>query len=69
MEVAAILALIEKGLTVIGAIVAMGQEVGPAIESLINLVRGAQTGDVTDEQMAQTEALLDKLIGDFNLDI
>lgn len=67
MDVAAILDLIQKGLTVIGALLAAGVSAAPAIEALTKLVTGAQTGTVTDDDLAQTEALLDKQISDFNL--
>jgi hypothetical protein len=69
MDIAAILALIEKGLTVVGAIVEAGQEAAPAIKALTELVTGARQGTVTDDQIAQCEALLDKLVADFNIDI
>lgn len=69
MEYAAILALIQKGLTVIEAVVAAGQQAAPAFRALADLISGAQQGTVTDEQMAQTEALLDQLIADFNVEL
>lgn len=69
MDVVAIFALIAKGLSVVEAIVAAGESAAPAIKALYDLVTGAQTGTVTDDQLAQTEALLDQLITDFNLPI
>lgn len=69
MEAAAIFAIIAKGLSVIGTLISVGQEAAPAIEALVNLVKGAQAGTVTDDQLAQTEALLDQMIADFNQDI
>ena len=69
MDFAAIFALIEKGLTVVQALYEAGQEATPAISALIALVTGAQTGTVTDDDLTKTEALLDQLIADFNIDI
>ena len=66
MDINAILALIVKGLGVVAALVAVGKEAAPAIKVLIDLAQGAQTGDVTDEQLAETEATLDAMIADFN---
>lgn len=69
MDIVAILALIGKGLTVAEALMSAGQQAEPAITALIKLVNGAQQGTVTDDDLTQTEALLDQLIADFNLDI
>lgn len=69
MEAAAIFALVERGLTIIGALVSAGVTAAPAIEALSKLVAGAQTGTVTDEDLARTEELLDRLIADFNSDL
>lgn len=69
MDIAAIFALVAKGLTVIEAVVAAGEEAAPAIKALYNLVTGAQSGTVSDDQLEQTEALLDQMITDFNLDL
>ncbi len=66
MDVGAILDLIVKGLGVVGTLVAVGRDAAPAIKVLTDLVTGAQTGSVTDEQLAQTEATLDSMIADFN---
>ena len=69
MDFIAIFALIEKGLTVIQALYEAGQTASPAISALIALVTGAQKGAVTDDDLTKTEALLDQLIDDFNIDI
>ncbi len=66
MDVAAIFGLIVKGLGVVSTLVAVGSDVAPAIKVLIDLATGAQTGDVTDEQLAATEKVLDDMIADFN---
>lgn len=69
MDMTAVLALIQKGLTVIGALLAAGQSAEPAIAALVKFVTGAQQGKVTPEQLAQTDALLDQQIASFNLDM
>ncbi len=69
MNAAEIFSLIQKGLTVAGTLIEAGQSAAPAIEALQKLVTGAKVGHVTAEQLDQTEALLDKLIADFNADI
>lgn len=69
MDIAAILALVEKGMTVIGALIAAGESAAPAICAISNLVTGAKTGTVTDDELDATEKLLDDQIAQFNLDI
>lgn len=69
MNIAAILALVAKGITVVETLVEAGQTAAPAFEALKNLLSSAQQGQVTDEQLAETEALLDSLIADFNTDL
>ncbi len=69
MDVAAILLLIEKGVTIISALVAAGQSAEPAIAALLKLISGAKAGSVTPEELAATEALLDQQLADFNLDM
>lgn len=69
MDIVAILALVQKGLSVAAAIYEAGKNAAPAIQAISNLVTGAQKGTVTDEEITSTEALLDQLIADFNLDI
>ncbi len=66
MDIAAILALVAKGMDVITTAVAIGKEVAPAVQVVKDLVTGAQTGDVTDAQLEATEATLDQMISDFN---
>lgn len=67
MDIAAILDLIVKGLGVADTLITAGQNAAPAIKSVIDLATGAQAGTVTDQQLADTEATLDKMISDFNL--
>lgn len=66
MDVAAVLALVLKGIGVIEALIAAGQSVAPAIKVISDLIAGAQAGEVTDQQLADTEAQLDVMIADFN---
>lgn len=67
MDMAKVILLIGKGLTVAEALARSAQDASPAIEALIKLVKGVQGGEITDEQLAATEALLDQLIDDFNV--
>lgn len=69
MDVAAILLLVEKGISVISTLISAGQSAEPAIAALLKLISGAKTGTVTPEEIAATEALLDKQIDDFNLEL
>jgi hypothetical protein len=69
MTATEIFALVEKGLVVIGTLVEAGQRAAPAINALKDLVSGAQTGEITDEDLARTEALLDQMIAEFNQEI
>lgn len=66
MDALAIFALIEKGVSIAEILIAAGKSAAPAFEVIKNLVTGAQAGTITDEQLAQNEAVLDGLIGDFN---
>lgn len=66
MDAGAIFELIVKGLGVISTLVAVGKNAAPAIKVLVDLASGAQTGTVTDDQLAATEKLLDGMIEDFN---
>ena len=66
MDIAAVMDLIVKGLGVVNTLVTVGSDALPAIKVLTDLATGAQNGDVTDEQLAQTEATLDALVDKFN---
>lgn len=66
MDIAAIMALIVKGLGIVETLVEAGESAAPAIEALIGVATGAQNGTITDEQLATAEATLDKQIDDFN---
>lgn len=67
MDVLAIFELVQKGLSVVSALVEAGQSAAPAIEVLKNLVTKGQNGTVTDDDLAEAEAILDRQIDEFNL--
>lgn len=69
MNIAAILLLIQKGVTIAEALIAAGQTATPAFNVIKNLISGAQKGAVSDDDLDITEAQLDQLIEDFNLPI
>ncbi len=69
MDIVAILALVAKGISVAEALYTTGQEAAPAFNALKDLVTGAQKGTATDVDLAKTEALLDSMIDDFNIDL
>lgn len=66
MDASAIFATIQKGLSIVTALIAAEKEAEPAIKVIYDLATNAQTGDVTDEQLAESEATLDAMIDDFN---
>lgn len=66
MDIAAVLALILKGVGIIETLVEVGQDVAPAIKVVTNLIIGAQAGTVTADELAATESTLDGMIADFN---
>lgn len=66
MDVAAVMALIVKGLGVVETLVEAGEAAGPAIRVLVGVATGAQNGTVTEDELTAAEALLDKQIEDFN---
>jgi len=47
MDIAAIMSLILKGVSVIESLVSVGQDIAPAIKVVKDLVTGAQTGTIT----------------------
>lgn len=69
MGALAILALVEKGMMIISALIEAGKSAAPAIEAVTNLVKNGQAGEVSEEDLDKTEALLDSLIDEFNLDL
>lgn len=69
MDIAAVFEMIMKGITIAQAIVQAGEEAAPAFNVLKDLVTGAQKGTVTQDQLNATEAQLDAMIADFNLEL
>lgn len=69
MDPMTIFMLVERGLTLIPILIKAGENAGPAIKALKDLVTGARTGTVTQAEIDKTEALLDSLIAEFNADI
>ncbi len=65
MDFTAIMALVEKGLGIVEVLIQAEQSAEPAIKAVINVVTGAQTGQVTDEELEECENTLDQLIADF----
>ncbi len=66
MNIMAILALTLKGIEVIKTLVAVGQDIAPAVKVVTDMITGAQAGTVPDEQLLSTEDALDAMIADFN---
>lgn len=66
MDMTRIFATIEKGLSVVTALVSAEKSASPAVKIIYDLAVNAQTGDVTDAQLDAAEATLDALIEDFN---
>lgn len=69
MEVMAIFAIIEKAISVISAGIAIGQSVAPAIDVIKNLITKQKTDSVSDTDLEAAEAVLDKLMANFNAPI
>lgn len=61
-----ILAVVQKGLSVISALTAAEKKIEPALKIVWDLVNNAQTDDVSEEQLKQAEATLDTMIDEFN---
>jgi hypothetical protein len=66
MDIVAIMALIVKAAGVVETLITVGKDAMPAIKIITDLATGAQTGAVTDADLAATEATLDRMISDFN---
>ena len=66
MDIAAVLALVLKGVGVINTLVTVGQDIAPAVKVVENLITNAQSGAVTDDELTATEKTLDAMIADFN---
>jgi hypothetical protein len=66
MDLVAVMELIVKAANVVSTLIDVGKNAAPAIKVITDLATGAASGDVTDEQLASTEATLDRMIADFN---
>lgn len=66
MDPLTIIALITKGLTIADMAISAGKTAAPIIKSVLGLSEAAVDGTVTDEQLAEVEALLDAEIAEFN---
>jgi len=66
MDIALILDLAMKGLSVANTLITVGKNAVPAIDAVKQLISGAQAGTLTDADLDKTEAVLDALIEDFN---
>lgn len=69
MDIAAILALVTKGVMVASALIDAGKNAGPAIKALMKLIGGNRDKPPTQAEMDATEAVLDALIDEFNVEI
>lgn len=68
MDTAAIIALFGKGISVISALIQAGEDATPAIQALMKVFGGGKTS-VTQAELDQTEAVLDALIDDFDVEL
>lgn len=68
MEIAAILALIEKGITIGSVLLEAGQSEGAkrAFQVIKDFVTGAAKELPTQDKIDQTEEILDALLDEFN---
>lgn len=66
MDIAGVLDLIAKGISVVTTIVQAGEDALPALQVVTGLVTGAKEGTLTDDDLASAEAQLDSLIATFN---
>lgn len=67
MDPAAIIALITKGLTIAQALIDAGESAAPAIEALLKGFGGKTA--VTQADLDKTEAALDKLLDEFEIEL
>ncbi len=70
MDVLAILALVEKGITIANLAIEAGKSAAPAFNALKALFASAKVkGTVSNEDMLKTDAVLDGMLAEFNQDI
>lgn len=67
MDIAAILAIVTKGVSVASALITAGQSAAPAFAALQNLFKAKET--ITQADMDAADAILDGLLDDFNLEL
>lgn len=67
MEIATILDLVTKGISVASALISAGQSAAPAFDAIANLFKAKET--ITQSDLDQTDAILDGLLEQFNLDL
>lgn len=66
MNVATVLDLIQKGIQAAALLIEAGRSAQPALEAIAGLASGAANEELSQEDMDQTSALLDRLIAEFN---
>lgn len=69
MNPTAIFAILEKGLTLIPALISAGAVVMPLVQRLIAVAKGGADGTVTQTELEALEADLDAALGEFNSDL
>jgi hypothetical protein len=67
MDIAAILALVTKGISIASALIEAGQSAAPAFAAIENLFKAKET--ITQADMDAADSVLDGLLADFNLDL
>lgn len=66
MDLSKILPMLLKGIGVAQVLQNQGQSVGPAYRAIRVLLKKAEAGSVTDDDLAQTESDLDGQMSRFN---
>lgn len=69
MDALAIMTLVLKGISVAQALVNAGKDAAPAWDALRALFSGTRKGPPTQEAMNNADALLDRLMDEFNAEI
>jgi len=69
MDVASVIALITKGVSIIEALSSAGQAIAPAIAALKTIFNRDRSKPITQEDLDKVEAVLDALIDEFDLDL
>jgi hypothetical protein len=66
MNFASVLGVVEKLLTYLPVAIAIGKNVKPAINAVVDLIEHAKADTLTEEMIQDTDAKLDALIDRFN---